>query len=88
MSNHNIRDRMKSSNRVVFYAIIGLAVLLILCTVVTQTVGWTRVCGGGLLLVGGLFFLLAEDKRWPALILLAGLALFFWDVLQGMLLTS
>ncbi len=70
-------------NRLVFYAIIGLAVLVILCALVTPAVGWTRLCGGGLAVVGGIFLLLAEDKRWPALIVLAGLALFFADALLG-----
>ena len=70
-------------NRLVFYAIVGLAVLIILCALVTPAVGWTRLCGGGLAVVGGVLLLLAEDKRWPALIVLAGLALFFADTLLG-----
>lgn len=79
------RLRTPGSNRTLFFVIVGLAALLILCAVATQTLGWTRLCGGGLFLVGALFALLAEDKRWPLLILALGLALFFADSLLAFL---
>ncbi len=80
------RASQVASNRVVFYAIIGLAVLLILCTLVTRAVGWPRVCGGGLFVIGLVFLVLANEKRWPGLvIMLAGVALFFIDSLQALL---
>ncbi|GEM_PF-6003882 len=80
-----MRTRFTGSNRAVFFVILALAATIILCTVVTRSVGWMRVCGGGLFLVGGFFVLLAEDKRLPVLITLAGLALFFGDALAGLL---
>jgi membrane-bound ClpP family serine protease len=79
MSRKRYSERLQS-NRILFYAILGLAVLLILCSLVTQAVGWPRFCGGGLILTGAFFLLLAENKRWPALILLIGLLLFFVDL--------
>lgn len=73
--------RPDTSNRTVFVVIVALAATLILCSLFTRTVGWMRLCGGGLILTGAFFLLLAERKGWPAAILLAGLALFFWDTL-------
>jgi Flp pilus assembly protein protease CpaA len=75
----------RASNRTVFYAIIALAVSIIVCGVLTQSFGWNRVCGSGVLVVGAVLFLLADDKKWPAVILLAGLALFFGDSLLALL---
>lgn len=70
-------------NRTVFFVILVLAGAVIMCGLLTQAVGAARLCGGGLLLVGGVFFLLAEDKRWPLVLVLIGLALFFGGALVG-----
>ena len=75
----------RASNRTVVYAIIALALSIIVCGVLTQSFGWNRVCGSGVLVVGAVLFLLADDKKWPAVILLAGLALFFGDSLLALL---
>ncbi|GAB4574982.1 MAG: hypothetical protein Kow0077_24230 [Anaerolineae bacterium] len=76
--------KRSSPNRIVFFVIIGLAVVLILCALVTQAVGWPRFCGGALILVGALLVLSSEEKGWPLVILLLGVGLFFWDVLIGL----
>lgn len=73
-----------TSNRVVFFVIIGLAVILILCSLVTQAVGWPRFCGGGLILTGALLVLTSEEKGWPVIILFLGLAMFFGDVVVAL----
>ncbi len=73
--------RLDTSNRTVFVVIVALAAALIMCSLLTRTIGWMRLCGGGLILIGAFFLLLAEHKGWPAAILLVGLALFFWDTL-------
>ena len=75
----------KGPNRTVFFVIVGLALVIVLCGLTSQTVGWNRLCGGGMFVIGGIFLLLAEDKRWPVVILLMGLVLFFIDVLGGLL---
>ncbi len=80
--------RRPSSNRVVFYVIVGLAAVLILCGLVTQSIGWTRLCGGSLVVIGGAFFLLMPDKRRPILVILIGLALFFAESLLAWLTTG
>jgi 4-hydroxybenzoate polyprenyltransferase len=67
-------------NRTAFFVIVGLAIMLILCSLVTRVVGWPRFCGGGLILVGALLALTSEEKGWPLVILLLGLAMFFGDV--------
>ncbi len=72
-------------NRTAFFVIIGLAIMLILCSLVTRAVGWPRFCGGGLLLVGALLLLTSEDKGWPLVLLLLGLAMFFGDVAVALL---
>lgn len=74
-------DKHRNPNRPLFFVIIGAAVLLILCALLTNAVGWTKLCGGSLLGVGGLFLLLAEKKWWPLLLILGGLVLFFAEVL-------
>jgi fatty acid desaturase len=80
-------DPQRGPNRLIFVAILVLALALIVCSVLTNTFGWNRICGGGLVLVGGALFLLANEggKKWPALIALAGLVLFFADWLGGLL---
>lgn len=74
-----------TSNRTVFFVIIGLAVILILCSLVTQAVGWPRFCGGGLILVGALLVLTSEEKGWPIIMLLLGLAMFFGDFVVSLI---
>jgi len=83
-----LRSRLESrsgSDRTLFYVILALAISIIVCGVLTQSFGWNRVCGSGVLVVGAVLFLLADDKKWPAVILLAGLALFFGDSLLALL---
>lgn len=72
-------------NRTVFFVIIGLAIILILCSLVTQAVGWPRFCGGGLILLGALLALTSEEKGWPIIMLLLGLAMFFGDVVVALI---
>lgn len=73
--------RRAGSNRVLFFVVVGLAAAVIVCALSGQTFGWSRLCGGGIALLGGFFLLLAEDKRWPLILLLVGLVLFFADSL-------
>lgn len=75
----------QASNRTVFFVVIGLAVILILCSLVTQAVGWPRFCGGGLILLGAPLALSSEEKGWPIIILLLGLAMFFGDFVVALL---
>jgi membrane-bound ClpP family serine protease len=79
-----VRSSSPGPNRTVFYVIVGLAVSLITCALVTRAVGWTRLCGGGLLLMGAIFLLLAEDKRWPVILLLVGALLMAAEWLLGL----
>ncbi|MBN2472617.1 MAG: hypothetical protein JXN59_17975 [Anaerolineae bacterium] len=75
----------QTSNRTIFFVVIGLAIMLILCSMVTQAVGWPRFCGGGLILLGAVLALGAEEKGWPIVILLLGLAMFFGDFVVALL---
>jgi len=83
-----LRSRLETrsgSDRTAFYVIIALALSIIVCGVLTQSFGWNRVCGSAVLVIGAVLFLLADDKKWPAVILIAGLAVFFGDSLLGLL---
>jgi hypothetical protein len=79
------RSSRPGSNRALFVVIVGLAAAIVLCGLLTQSFGWTRICGSGILIVGAIWFLLANDRRWPAIVLLLGLALFFSDALLALL---
>lgn len=79
------RSSKPGSNRALFVVIVGLAAAIVLCGLLTQSFGWTRVCGSGILIVGAVWFVLANDRKWPAVILLLGLALFFADALLALL---
>lgn len=72
-------------NRTVWAIIVGLAVVVILCGVVTRAVGLPRLCGSVVFLMGLVFLVLANDKRWPALLLLIGALLFFAENLLALL---
>jgi len=79
------RSSKPGNNRALFVVIVGLAAAIVLCGLLTQSFGWTRVCGSGILIVGAVWFVLANDRKWPAVILLLGLALFFADALLALL---
>lgn len=79
------RNSRPGSNRALFVVIVGLAAAIVLCGLLTQSFGWTRVCGSGVLIIGAIWLLLANDRRWPVIVLLLGLALFFADALLALL---
>jgi hypothetical protein len=73
--------KSQSRQRTLFFVIVGLAAAAIACCALGRWIGWFQFCGGILVVLGGVFFLLAEDRRWPVALLLLGLALFFGETL-------